>query len=320
MRLLRQAAALGLLSAGLLLTPTLRSAPSEVSGDWQGTQLVAQIIPEASVSFRAHLLKQFDQPDQLLATLAGREVGNTITFSSDGWTASLENGLLKVRKGDETFELKHLIRRSPTENAKPPVGAVVLFDGKNLDAWARQKDRQWDQPDGPVEWKLTDGAMESEPNSGSIITKRPFGDCELHVEFRTPGPVNSGVFLQARYEVGINESYGQFDSSPCGALDNCTPPDSKPRIRASFPTGQWQTLDIVFRAPRFAAGAKKTANARASVRLNGVKLYEDRELDPPRGAAKRLGEAATGPLMLQEHGEPIQFRNLWLVELTEKTK
>jgi hypothetical protein len=318
MRLLRQSALLlGLLSTGL--PQTLHAADDEIAGDWQGTNRVVQIIPTTSVSFRAHLLQDFNLPDTLVATLDGKAEGSTATFSGDGWTASVADGVLKIHKGDEAFELKRVTRHSPTENAKPPAGAVVVFDGKSFDAWTRQKDRQWDQPDGPAQWKLTDGVMESEPNARSIITKRQFGDCELHVEFRTLGSVNSGVFLQARYEVGISESYGQLDGPICGALDNCTPPDSKPRIRASFPPGQWQTLDIVFRAPCFDTGGKKTSNARVTVRLNGVKLYEDRELDPPRGAAKRLGEAATGPLMLQEHGEPIQFRNIWLVESQKPT-
>lgn len=301
--------------AGLLCTNLgLAGNPAEVVGDWRGKTCVSQVTATTNGEFRANLLKQFDLPDQFIATLHGRAVGEALNFSGEGWKAALAEGKFKGSKGDETFELQRLIRHSPTENAKPPPGAVVLFDGRNLDSWTRQKERQWLEPDGPAPWKLINGVMEAVPGQRSIITTRQFGDCDLHVEFLTLGPVNSGVFLQARYEVGINESYGRLEGPPCGALDNCTAVETRTRVRASFPPGQWQTFDISFRAPRFDSSSKKTANARATVRLNGVKIYDERALDPPHGAAKRLGEAATGPIMLQEHGEPIQFRNIWLVE------
>jgi len=202
----------------------------------------------------------------------------------------------------------------PTLGAAPPAGAVVLFDGKNLDAWAKKAGKDWLKEDGPAKWKLTgDGAVEVVPNSDCIITHQKFGDCHLHVEFRTLGsPTNSGVFLQDRYEVNINESYGKTEGTPNGGLDNCT--DKKPPSqRASLPPLAWQTFDIDFHAPKFDASGTKTAPARMTVLLNGVKIYDDQPLDPPHGAAARLGEAPTGPLMLQEHGMPVQFKNIWLV-------
>jgi hypothetical protein len=204
----------------------------------------------------------------------------------------------------------------PTLGAKPPAGAVVLFDGHNLDAWAKKAGKDWLTPDGPAPWKLVavDGerVMEIVPGADSLISKQPFGDCRVHLEFRTlVTPTNSGVYLQTRYEVNINESYGRTDIGPSGGLDNCS--DVKPSVRAALPPRVWQTLDLEFTAPRFDAAGKKTANARATVRLNGVLLYERQELNPPKGAAGRLGEAAKGPLMLQEHGQPVQFRNIWVV-------
>jgi hypothetical protein len=199
-----------------------------------------------------------------------------------------------------------------TLGEKPPAGAVVLFDGKNFDAWTKKKGKDWLVPDGPVTWKLVDGAMEVVPGADSIISKQTFGDCRVHVEFRTLGaPTNSGVYLQARYEVNITETYGQTTGGISGGLDNCSP--VKPSIRAARPPLTWQTLDIEFTAPRFDAAGKKTEPARATIFLNGVKLYDRQELNPPKGAAGRLGEAATGPLFLQEHGAPLQFRNIWVV-------
>src|SRR6266542_6160383 len=104
--------------------------------------------------------------------------------------------------------------------------------------------------------------MEIVPGADSLISRRKFGDARVHLEFRTlVTPTNSGVYLQTRYEVNINESYGREDGNPCGGLDNCT--NVKPRARASRPMLEWQTLDIDFKAPRFDVTGKKTANARA---------------------------------------------------------
>jgi hypothetical protein len=204
----------------------------------------------------------------------------------------------------------------PTLGEKPPAAAVVLFDGKNLESWAKKAGKDWLKEDGPARWKLVDGgAVEVVPASDSLISHQKFGDCHVHLEFRTLGaPTNSGIYIQARYEVDINESFGRTDGSPCGNLGNCTPKGTLPKVRASRAPLEWQTLDVDFRAPRFDAAGKKTANAMATVLLNGQKLYEGQELNLPTGAAGRLGEAPTGPIMLQEHGMPVQFRNVWVVE------
>ena len=113
-------------------------------------------------------------------------------------------------------------------------------------------------------WKLIEGgAVEVVPGSDCIITHRKFGDCKLHVEFRTLGyPSNSGVFLQDRYEVNINETYARLEQSPNAGFDNCTE-DAKPRIRPCRPPFEWQTYDIDFRAPRFDAGWKENRRTHA---------------------------------------------------------
>ena len=198
-----------------------------------------------------------------------------------------------------------------TKPTAPPPGAVILFDGKNLDAWAKKAGKDWLKEDGPAQWKLVEGdAVEVVPGTDCLITKQKFGDFKLHVEFKTLGQkTNSGVYLQTRYEANISEQGG----SPSGTLDNCTDKSKRPTVDPSKGANEWQALDIDFHAPRFDASGNKTTSARATVLLNGVTLYKDQELDPPHGAAGRLGEAPTGPIMLQEHGMPLQFRNIWIV-------
>ena len=285
-------------------------------GDWQGEGgFVAQVLPTAGGKYRANLLTAFDTESEPVAVLEGVRSGDSVTFSGDGWSGPIREGLFTGAKGDKGFTLKHVTRAVPTLGAPPPTGAVVLFDGHNLDAWAKKNGKSWLEEDGPARWKLLEGGVaEVVPESDCIITHRKFGDCKVHVEFRTLGfPSNSGVFLQDRYEVNINETYALLDRSPNAGFDNCTQ-DAKPRIRPCRPPLEWQAFDIDFRAPRFDAAGNKTASARATVLFNGVKIYDNQELNRPTGAANRLGEAPTGPLMLQEHGMPVQFRNIWLVE------
>ena len=236
-------------------------------------------------------------------------------FDGDRWHGSIEKGQFRLIKDDRSLNLKHVTRTPPTLGALPPQGAILLFDGRNLDAWAKKSGKEWLKEDGPARWKLVEGdAVEVVPGSDCIMTHQKLGDCKLHVEFRTLGvPTNSGVFLQDRYEVNINETYGRLDLSPNAGFDNCTE-NVKPRVRPCLPPLAWQAFDIDFHAPRFDATGRKIANARATVLFNGVKIYDNQSLDQPHGAASRLGEAPTGPLMLQEHGMPVQFRNVWLVE------
>ena len=310
----------GLCSSGFAAEELIDSrfkltAPDPAMGDWQGTRgYVAQVMPLGDGQYQANLFAKFDEPN---AKPLGVLKGPLTALAGDGWTGALAGGHLRAAKGAEKFDLQHITRTPPSLGAKAPAGAVVLFDGKNLDAFANKKGKEWLVIGGPAPWKiLPDGVLEVVPGTGGgIITKKQFGDIQAHVEFRTLGyPSNSGVYLQTRYEANINETYGKLEGTPNGGFDNCTPKSATPKIRASRPPLEWQTFDIDFRAPRFDAAGKKTAPARATVLLNGVKLYDDQELGPVTGAAGKLGEAPTGPLMLQEHGMPVQFRNVWVVE------
>jgi hypothetical protein len=313
--------------------PFYWAPPDPLRGDWQGDGgYVAQVIraddrllsvqdslpdPDDAGKYQANIFRKFDVAnDRPVAILHGETSGAVVNFTGDGWTGAIADGHLKATKDSESFNLQHITRTPPSLGAKAPSGGTVLFDGSNMNLWAKMKEKDWLTEDGPSPWHLVPtAAMEVVPRAGSLISRKQFGDAKIHVEFRNlGGPTNSGVYIQDRYEANINEMYGRLVGNPCAGFDNCTPADAKPGIRCSRPPLEWQTLDIDFRAPRFDADGKKIANPKVTLLFNGTPLYTDRELGPVTLNAARLGEAPTGPIQLQEHGMPVQFRNIWVVE------
>jgi catechol 2,3-dioxygenase-like lactoylglutathione lyase family enzyme len=314
-----------------LFHPFYWAGVDPLRGDWQGEGgLVAQVVPvmdkiyskedlipqqEDNAKYEVHLFKQFDQPHDIpVAVLTGTLVNGSLPLEGDGWTGTLEAGHLKAKNGDQGIDLQHITRTPPTLGMKPPKGAIVLFDGKNMDEWSKMTEKEWLSPDGPCMWHLIPGdAVESVPRAGNCISKKTFGDAKIHVEFRNiGGPTNSGVYIQDRYEANINETYGSLSANPNGQFDNSI--EIKPGIRASRPVLEWQTFDIDFKAPKFDASGKKTADAVVTLLMNGEVMYKDHALGPVILNAARLGEAPTGPIQLQEHGMPTQFRNVWVVD------
>jgi hypothetical protein len=311
--------------------PFYWAAPDPLRGDWQGTGgYVAQVVPimdkiysvedlipqqEDNGKYEVHIFHEFDKAnDTPVAVLNGQTEGGVLTLEGDGWSGTIQDGHFKATKGSESIDLQHVTRSSPTLGMKPPKGALVLFDGKDINQWAKMKEKEWLEQDGPCQFRLVgDDAMESFPRRGNCISKKQFGDATIHVEFRNlGGPTNSGVYIQDRYEANINETYGSLKANPNGQFDNSVP--EKPGIRASRPVLDWQTFDIDFKAPRFDAAGKKTADAIVTLKLNGEVMYQDQKLGPVILNAAKLGEAPLGPIQLQEHGMPVQFRNIWVVE------
>ena len=228
------------------------------------------------------------------------------------WGGRITDGHLSIGSAyGQHFELDKIVRKSPKEGLKPPTGAVVLLPyregGKpDLSAWTNQQ------------WKsLDNGTMQV--GKGTTRTKERFGDIKhLHLEFWLPleplnrgqGRCNSGLFFNDIFEVQILDSFGLVETSgDCGGLYNFKRPD----VNASLPPQTWQTYDVEFRAPRLNPDGSVEEAARITVYLNGVKIHDNVEL--PHGTANPNAEQkATGPIQLQDHGHPIQFRNVWLVK------
>lgn len=194
--------------------------------------------------------------------------------------------------------------------AAAPSDAKVLIDGKSLDGWARRDGKA-------AAWKLDEKAVTVVAGAGDIVSKATFGDAQIHVEFMTPVEQgdgqdrgNSGVYIHGHYEVQVLDSYKSetYPDGQCGAIYK----QHAPLVNACRPQGEWQTYDIVFRAPRFDASGKKTANATITVLHNGVLIQDHAEAISPTGSAVDQKETATGPLMLQEHGHGVSYRNVWV--------
>lgn len=221
-----------------------------------------------------------------------------------------------------TFALKKIpFPPSHTLGAEAPAGAEVLFAGTNLNAWESRR-----SPTEPIQWSITDsGALEvvsgnaGKRNKQDLKTKGSFGDYRLHLEFKLAhkpdatgqGRSNSGVIHLGLYETQILDSFGLYGrDNECGGIYKIREPDSN----AAYPAGLWQTYDFVFTAPRFDAAGMKTADARMTVRLNGILVHRDVAVPKPTAGGK---ETARGPIVLQDHGNPVQFRNIWVVKMNE---
>ena len=225
-----------------------------------------------------------------VAQLKGKNFEGTI---KDGvFSGTAEDGV--------KFELKKVGRTSPTLGATPPPGAIVLFDGKNTAAWRVGK--------------LEEGNLLGVP----AITKETFEDFLLHIEFETPfmprargqGRGNSGVYLADQYEVQVLDSFGlEGDDNECGGIYKA----ARPLVNMCFPPLSWQTYDIDFRVARFTPdGKSKKENAFATVRHNGVPIHYNLELKAATPGGHRADEHP-GPIFLQDHGNPVRFRNIWIL-------
>jgi len=271
-------------------------------GEYEGAGHGAQVIARGRGEFAATLheggLPGAGATGEPLQAI-GRDDGDTVRFTGD-FDAELREGTLRVQTAEgETHLMRRVQRESPTLGAAAPDGAVVLFGDGDLSAFSEAKL----DPRGFL--------------AAGATTRETFGSFTLHVEFRLPFMPeatgqwrgNSGVYLQNRYEIQVLDSFGLAgEANECGAIYEQRRPD----VNMAFPPLSWQTYDIDFTAARFDASGAKVAPAVVTVRHNGVPIHEGVELTGPTGQGDPEGPTP-GPLLFQDHWNPVVYRNLWLV-------
>lgn len=225
----------------------------------------------------------------------------SVKFEHGDFVAEVDGAKIYVAKKDvgSWMELERVDRKSPTLGAAPPEGAVVLFSEKENGFPGAKV-----SPDG----LLMEGATSA----------AKFGDCTIHLEFRLPymptargqGRGNSGLYMQGRYEVQMLDSFGlEGKDNECGGLYKI----AAPKLNMCLPPLVWQTYDIDLTGAKFDDEGKKTANARITVKLNGVTIHDNQELPGTTGGAQLKESREPGPFHLQNHGNPVRYRNIWVV-------
>jgi 3-keto-disaccharide hydrolase len=234
----------------------------------------------------------------------GELTDGAAVFTGDDAFAKVKDGVATItsKDGVEVGRLDKIQRSSSTLGAKPPEGAVVLFNGKSADAFEGGKTTE-------------DGLLMQ-----GCTSKQKFGSCKVHIEFRTPyqpedrgqGRGNSGIYVGARYECQMLDSFGlKGENNECGGLYSVRAPD----VNMCLPPLAWQTFDIDYTAAKY-DGDKLVKNPRVTISHNGVVIHNDVELPGERSttAAPNKPGPEPGPIYLQDHGNPLRYRNIWVVE------
>lgn len=208
---------------------------------------------------------------------------------------------------------------TPVIGNKAPSDAIILFDGKDLSQWQTEKDGS------PAKWKLEkEGMMTVQKGAGNVQTRQSFGSCQLHIEWRTPATIegegqgrgNSGIFLMGLYELQVLDSYNNttYSNGQAGSIYK----QLIPLVNASLKPGEWQEYDVIFTAPKFKADSSLASPARFTVLHNGVLVQNNVEV---KGSTVYIGKPSyeahsdKRPIVLQDHGNPTSFRNIWIREI-----
>jgi hypothetical protein len=205
---------------------------------------------------------------------------------------------------------------TPGTGASAPSDAIVLFDGKDFSQWESAGG-------GEVKWKLADNAMTVVEKTGNIQTKKSFGDCQLHIEWRITENVtgegqdrgNSGIFFQKQYEIQVLDSYNNLNKTYIDGRAGSIYTQSAPLVNACRKAGEWQTYDVVYMAPHFNSDGKVEIPARITVFQNGVLIQNNFIIEGTTYDKNGYRPHYKAPLELQDHGNPTSFRNIWIREL-----
>ena len=247
---------------------------------------------------------------------------------------SLYDSLTPMQKVMFFTDVKHImdpevpVVNPGNKDSEPPADAIVLFDGTDLNKeWEESIYRFGGEPvvKSPVTWIIKDGAMQSTPSSGSLKTKRNFEDFQLHIEWKTPslitgegqGRGNSGVIIDGLYEVQILDSYNNrtYRNGQAGAIYM----QYAPLVNVSRKPGEWQSYDIIFTAPRFKDSTSFFTPPRITVIHNGVLVQNNVSIQGPTvfpGIPQyNITQHGPGSILLQQHGNPVAFRNVWIRKL-----
>jgi hypothetical protein len=229
------------------------------------------------------------------------------------WAGSI---LAQNQKTPESTELWEPVPPvvTPGEGTKPPSDAIVLFDGTSLNEWTNEKGES-------AGWIVADGCVTVKPGAGIIKTKRGFGDCQLHIEWLAPAEVkgdgqgrgNSGIYLQGLYEVQVLDCYNNttYSNGQTGSVYK----QSIPLVNACRKPGEWQIYDIIYMAPRFNESGRVVIPGRITVLHNGVLILNNVEIQGTTeyiGSPRPVVHGIKEPLLLQEHGNPVSYRNIWI--------
>jgi hypothetical protein len=312
----------GFLAAIALGVVTQATIADDFMGEYKGTFLpdsavkldaTAKVIAEGDGYYRVVLTAPGKEGlDGASVEIYGRQFGPEVgLFGRAGgyhWNGNIKGGTLTTSSGyGQSFRLTRIESKSPKAGLKAPEGAIVLLpfeSGQKADL------SQWTNR----EWKALDnGSMQCAPGKGANRTQREFGRIEqLHLEFWLPlepgnrgqGRANSGVYLADHYEVQVLDSFGlTHTSGDCGGLYGI----ARARVNASLPPETWQTYDITFEPAKLDDSGKVVEQAKITVLHNGITIHDRQEIPDKKHRLK-------GPLHLQDHGHPIQFRNIWVVE------
>ncbi|MBV8881306.1 MAG: DUF1080 domain-containing protein [Planctomycetaceae bacterium] len=307
---------------GLLLVLAAAPPEAEVQGLYEGAlkdgPFEARVVALGKEAYKIYVRQTLPGGKVAKAELDGKADGDTVAFKNKGgeveWTASYAPGLLKGTAGGSAFEARRVQRKPPSMGKAPPAGAVVLLDGKNFGELTKSKPKDGAEED----WKPADDGSIQVPKGGMSSRQQFDGSYDLHVEFlcpfmptaRSQGRGNSGCYQPNGDEVQVLDSFGMdtYKGGGCGGLYNYKDPDVFDVFSlASLPPLEWQTYDIEYRVEK--KDGKPTGKPRITVVHNGIKIHDQAELK---------NDARKGGFHFQDHGNPVRYRNIWVLPVEGK--